>query len=181
MRKRRYKLRGRRVRQTAYHEAGHAVIALRLGRAVRRVTVVRDGESLGQVNYYRHGRDLKPMQELTSPRGDRNRRRVEMDVVINLAGALAVLRLGDPDDRFALMLGTNFDDANIRNSLSLLGYRLPPDARWWWDAEQRGRFPLLDACFRCTQQLLAQQWPQVVALAEALLVERSLSGRRVLR
>ena len=36
---------------TAYHEAGHAVVALALGRAVQRVSILPDRERLGQCEF----------------------------------------------------------------------------------------------------------------------------------
>ena len=43
------------LRATAYHEAGHAVVAVfqRYAPAIRRVTITRTGDCLGSVDHYR--------------------------------------------------------------------------------------------------------------------------------
>jgi ATP-dependent Zn protease len=42
----------REVVATAYHEAGHAVASWLLGRAVKAVSILPEGETLGRVTHY---------------------------------------------------------------------------------------------------------------------------------
>jgi plasmid stabilization system protein ParE len=61
---------------TAYHEAGHAVIALLLGRSVQRLSILPKLESLGRCEFQK-GRGLSASDWL------------ERDILISLAGLAA--------------------------------------------------------------------------------------------
>ena len=80
----------------AYHEAGHAVAACRLGVRVRFATIVPDGDLGGQVKI---GRE-KPSTWAAVSRGERwhpSRRRAERLVMFMQAGEVAQLRYNPPD------------------------------------------------------------------------------------
>lgn len=79
----------------AYHEAGHAVASTILGRGVRSVSIVGDGESGGRViNHRRGGKWIDRLEEAdyASSWGGfidgGTRRTVEVEIMILLAGGL---------------------------------------------------------------------------------------------
>src|SRR5262245_7709977 len=65
---------------TAYHEAGHAVIALALGRPVQHVSILPDRESLGLCEFGRSG--FRPAEDW-----------LEREALIALGGIAAGARL----------------------------------------------------------------------------------------
>jgi hypothetical protein len=69
------------LRETALHEAGHAVAAIVLGRSVEEVTVV---PSRGFLGHCRHTPVFSPSDSGTFGPGDRER--IEEEVIITLAG-----------------------------------------------------------------------------------------------
>src|SRR4051812_15984182 len=69
----------------AYHEAGHAVVAVLLGRHVLRVSIVPDDRSSGRVIF-------PPILADTSPQRADFRSVADRDAVIAIAGDLAVIR-----------------------------------------------------------------------------------------
>jgi ATP-dependent Zn protease len=73
---------------TAYHEAGHAVVALALGRPVHRVTVLPNRDRLGQCEF-RKGQ-YRPSDDW-----------LETEILISLAGMAAEARFTDAYDRAA--------------------------------------------------------------------------------
>jgi hypothetical protein len=86
-----------REEETAYHEAGHAVVALRLNRPLTCATIVPsgDGETLGHIS----GRKLSPQmreQYIGGPGCGRAGRRlrdvIEAEIVVLFAGGLAEAR-----------------------------------------------------------------------------------------
>ncbi len=68
-----------RVKATAYHEAGHAVVALALGRAVQRVSILPGRAWLGRCEFQK-GR-VRPSEDW-----------LEREILISLAGAAAEAR-----------------------------------------------------------------------------------------
>src|SRR5882762_5398168 len=64
---------------TAYHEAGHAVVALALGRTVHRVTILPEREHLGQCEFRKGG--LRPSEDW-----------LEREILIALGGIAAEAR-----------------------------------------------------------------------------------------
>lgn len=67
------------VTATAYHEAGHAVVALALGRAVQRVSILPGHAWLGRCEFQK-GR-VRPLEDW-----------LEREILISLAGAAAEAR-----------------------------------------------------------------------------------------
>jgi hypothetical protein len=83
----------------SYHEAGHAVASIILGRGVRSVSIVGDGESAGRViNHLRGAKWIDRLEEAdyASSWGGfidgRTRRMVEVEVMILLAGGLVQMK-----------------------------------------------------------------------------------------
>ena len=75
----------RTLEATAYHEAGHAVVALDLRRAVRYLTIVPEGGSLGHVANAKPPASFQP--DLNSDR--KTGAWIEREVMIGLAGLVA--------------------------------------------------------------------------------------------
>lgn len=67
---------------TAFHEAGHAVVAHALGRAFTRVSVIAEGDTLGRCSFRRPGPWFRPDERVDGA----TRRRLEERIMISLAG-----------------------------------------------------------------------------------------------
>jgi ATP-dependent Zn protease len=82
------------IKHTAYHEAGHAVMALRLGYEVGKVTIVRRQGVLGKAD----------IRKRTSPD----------DIKIDLAGQLAEALVNPSEEQ--IQLGASSDWRSVRRS-----------------------------------------------------------------
>jgi ATP-dependent Zn protease len=137
---------------TAYHEAGHAVVALALGRPVQRVTILADREHLGTCAF---GKAVfRPSEDW-----------LEREALIALAGLAA-------EARFTGVY--QFDGAaKDRRYVLELALQRTGDAR---KAERLERRLLAK-----TEHLLAQEeiWGAVTRLAAELLRAGTVSGRTV--
>ena len=69
-------------RSVAMHEAGHAVVAFKLGHAFRCISIVPDKDTLGRVHTAPPGHWFKPDRVLTV----RGQRLIERRIMIFLAG-----------------------------------------------------------------------------------------------
>jgi hypothetical protein len=134
----------------AYHEAGHAVAAYRLGVEVRSATILPDHDSAG---YVTHG-DLFCGHTLGSDRAV-----LERAIKISLAGPLAEARFSPGD----LLWGTRGD---YDCALGLARYL----------AGSLGEHELLHFLERQTRALLDCYWGDVERVARALLEQDELSG-----
>jgi plasmid stabilization system protein ParE len=134
---------------TAYHEAGHAVIALALDRPVHRVSVLPNRERLGQCEF-RKG--------VTRPSDDW----IEREVLIALAGLAA-------EARHTGTYGFEEADRDLRYVRRLILQRSSPR-----QAERLERRMLSKV-----EHLLADEghWRAVVAIAAELLKLGTISGR----
>jgi hypothetical protein len=185
---RRYKLRGKLARCTAYHEAGHAVTNTLLGRAVRYVTIVPANGLRGHTQEYL-SRGFKPAHELARPRSDRLRRQAEVEIMGSVAGPLAEARLRlegkDPevdeiDEWIDVVQGACSDLDKIETHVSILGFGLMPEFWFWGDDDVLEEFnPLMHCLRRRTEELLEDNWATVTTVAEMLLVEHTLNARRI--
>lgn len=93
----------KRLLATAYHEAGHAVAARRLGQGVTGISIVPDSESRGRTTGHKRSIDASrrffaQLEEADYDAGwggsikGRLRRRVERTVMVLLAGGMAEMR-----------------------------------------------------------------------------------------
>jgi ATP-dependent Zn protease len=136
---------------TAYHEAGHAVIALRLGYEIGKVTIKRRYTFLGSAE----------IRNRTSPD----------DIRINLAGPLAE-GLVNPNDE-DIQLGSLSDWRNARRSarefveLGFIG-------------DREGGI-LIEELLQETRALVRRDRKAIAAVAEALLNRKTLSGDDIRR
>jgi ATP-dependent Zn protease len=149
---------------TAHHEAGHAVAALTYRRSLTRVSIEADGHSLGRV-------DHRPQRVVVPVRGEVSasvRRAVNADIVVAWAGPLAEERVVGSYDHVTAEhdLDRMFDQAmvvTLDHAQEALAY-----VEWLrWRTVRLLREPGI--------------WPQVEAVAAALLEERTLSGPAVAR
>jgi ATP-dependent Zn protease len=135
--------------RTAYHEAGHAVVALALDRPVHRVSVLPNAERLGQCEF-RKGIQ-RPSEDW-----------VEIEVLISLAGMVAEARITGSYD-------TGGADRDLRYVRKLTLMR----------ASDRAVDRLERRLLAKTENLLAdeQLWQAVEWIAKELLIHGQISGR----
>ena len=107
------------LRATAYHEAGHAVIAVLLDVGFEKVTINGDERAAGRIIY------VNPEPEIREARGggDRDDPRVKQSaknaLIVTLAGAIAQRRFSPRSDwRF----GSTVDQKNVTDRIADLGY-----------------------------------------------------------
>jgi len=134
------------LKHTAYHEAGHAVMALRLGYEVRKVTIVRRQGVLGKAE----------IRNRTSPD----------DIRIDLAGALAEALVNPNDEQ--IQLGALSDWRNVRRSTRefvALGFI----------GDQEGDI-LIEELLQETRALVRRDKAAITKVAEALLEHKTLTG-----
>jgi nucleoside-diphosphate-sugar epimerase len=144
---------------TAYHEAGHAVVAFALRRAVVGVSIVPDGDSNGRLV----NRKLPDTFSHDVNNDGRTRWFVEREIMVFLAGGLALEKL--QGHRRAL-----HDGEDRRRAINPAGYVCS-------DEEEIGAYL---AWLGARTKLLLNQpwnWRAVADLARALLEHRELSGR----
>jgi len=137
---------------TAYHEAGHAIVAVALGKPVAKVTIERNSMRLGQC-------------QMSHRRGQPVKDELEVQMMILLAGVVAEARFTG---------AYNWDGARQ----DMIGIRRLSPTRAGSDAQaERIQQKLLSK----TDHLLDQtgHWESVVAIVEELKKTKSLSGRAV--
>jgi hypothetical protein len=152
-------------RATAYHEAGHAVVAQALGRAVKSVTIVGDDEVTGRCIHPPVGDWFRPNIKVDG----RARRLTDTTIMSSWAGTLAQEREGSSTAEELEAEAANDRDGLVDLALRFTGgnvYETDSYIEWL----RRRTVGLLDRF---------DIWPAIEAVAEALLVERTLSGRRV--
>ena len=150
----------RALEATAYHEAGHAVVAVEMGRPIRRVTIVADRrrKMLGRCEQAHWPRWFPP----ESWRDARTRNFIEGQVLIDFAGGIAEARFKGSKRR----LGAHGDRSH---ALTLLG---------WLSASQKECAAYAAWLYARAENLLAQGyvWRMVEAVAAELLRKGTLSG-----
>jgi cell division protease FtsH len=139
-------------RHVAYHEAGHAVVALRLGYEVGKVSIVPRQGVLGRA---------KVLPQSPSPD----------DIRIDLAGPLAEALVNPFDEK--IQLGSRSDWRNIRRSTRefvALGFINGRE----WDI-------LIDELLRETRALVRRDRKAIASVAAALLERKTLTGDDIKR
>ena len=140
-----------RLKHTAYHEAGHAVVAFRLGYEVGKVTIKRRQGVLGRAD----------IRNRTSPG----------DIKINLAGALAEALVNPSDEQ--IQLGAHSDWRNTRRSVRefvALGF-----------INGRERGILIEELLQETRALVRRDAGAIARVAAALLEHETLTGDDIKR
>lgn len=135
---------------TAYHEAGHAVVALSLGRTVEKVTIVRNSLRLGSVQF-------------GSRRKGRRQDAFETEAMILLAGLLSESRVTGRMN----WAGAGQDMLNLQRMICM---RVGTDK-----AGERLQRRLMDKTEHWLEQ--PEIWAAVELIAQQLLQQGMLSGR----
>jgi ATP-dependent Zn protease len=138
--------------RTAFHEAGHALLAFAVNHELGRVTIQRRGDRLGHVLSY-------TVKLARMPSIERYEKAVYHRMAVSLAGPLAEARLF----QMAAPNRDNNDYDEARSNAALVT-KAPGN--------------LIAQCEIWTGSLLAAGWPQVKALADTLLIDRTIDGKR---
>jgi cell division protease FtsH len=159
-------------RETAYHEAGHAVAAryLRPSYRISKATIIRRGHALGYVQQ-------KPLEERTSMYA----RWIETQIMVSVAGHvvenkfLDTLSTGPSSDlqsatNSALLYVTRFGMGPTKVIAPLVPNQLPP-APYVVAAHE-----MLDDLYAETERLLREKEPAIHHLAKALIERDELIG-----
>jgi len=159
-------------RETAYHEAGHAVAAryLRPSYRISKATIIRRGHALGYVQQ-------KPLEERTSMYA----RWIETQIMVSLAGHVVENRFLD-----TLSTGPSSDLQNATNSAVSYVARFAMGPTKLIAPVQPGQFPpapfvvaaheMLDELYAETERLLREKEPAIHHLAKALIERDELIG-----
>ena len=150
----------KRLKATAYHEAGHAYVAWRLGFYVQRATVIPQDDVTGSVERENPLRGI----DLSIDGSARVAVRAEKAIMISLAGPEAERRsnpkgyrrshcTADHDCAADLALSLCCDGEIATAYLRYLGLR--------------------------TRAMIERGWPRIGALADVLLEHRALSGLQI--
>jgi hypothetical protein len=155
----------RRVQIAAYHEAGHAVMAVLTRTPLRDTTIVASllGASSGATRLIANGRVSKKFAERVKL-GPRELRQVLRRACFDVAGEMAARRFARRSWR---TLHSRSDLANISRLLDSLGL-----------SEARLN-ALAEAIVAEADSLIAANWPRVEAVAAELLKRGTLSGAQV--
>jgi hypothetical protein len=156
---------GGRLKATAYHEAGHAVVAWKLGIAFKKVTIVREGDAAGHVKYRAKAvpfriRAALEFGTLTDRQQAWAQWWAERHAVHCLAGMVAQRKFSPRSVR-------NYHDEGDRESALTGLERLVPEEDlllYWRIMRNRAR------------RLIDRYWEAVEALAQELLKRMTLTG-----
>jgi hypothetical protein len=157
----------RRNEIAAYHEAGHAVMAVLTRTPLRDTTIVssRLGASSGATRLVGNGRGrVKVATKMKS--GTRGRQQVMHRACFDVAGEIAQRRFAPGSWR---TMHSRSDLANISRLLDTLGL-----------SEERLKM-LAKAIVSRTYQLIQANWSSVEAVASELLERKTLTGAQVRR
>ncbi len=147
------------ITETAYHEAGHAVVAVLLKLPFKRVTIVpcRDQELLGRLELDGRPEDgRKPSRELVER------------LVLDVSGPIAAIIWGEK--RRGASLQNLSEILEVQGICEKLRHLMPEKV----DADALVK--VLDY----SKKILDLHWTEVRLIANALLKERTLSKQRVL-
>jgi ATP-dependent Zn protease len=149
---------------TAYHEAGHAVVGAAGGRAPIFVTIIPDGGAAGKNEFPKDGRP-----EFKSHFGDSPEKRayIETRILIEVAGTIA------HDLRFPER-GHDAGDANDERCARAL---IEENAGW----ADNDRDSYLEQLKKTARGLLQANWPWVEAVARALIERKTISTEEVMK
>jgi Peptidase family M41 len=145
---------------TAYHEAGHAVLAYSLGRAFTRVSIAADGHTLGRCSFRRPGDWFRPDLRIDGA----TRRRLEERIMISLGGPESEARYTG-----------RYDEEGAQEDLE----RAIDHACFMTDDEAEASAYVVWLRLRTLNLMRRSEfWPGVTALAHALLSHEEIGYRR---
>ena len=150
----------RKLQATAYHEAGHAVVSLELGRGFKSVSIEPDDNSLGRIQNTVLPEWFSPDLNLD----DRHKKWIEREVLIFLAGIAA-------EHRFAGQNNWKGSGSDFHSAINLASCMFEGSVLEKYVAFMLER----------TRAMISHPrvWVQIQAVAEALLEHRVLSKKRV--
>lgn len=153
------KRRGISIKRTAYHEAGHAVMAYNLRLRIRHATIIPEEEYLGRVKHSAGG-SIHPEWES----GPTTRTEIERRAIVALSGNVAEYLL--TGRRY--MVGSEGDYQTVVNLLSYLA-----------GPEETGKY--IEWLWYRTKGILAIDywWLAIQRLAEELLKHHYLKSKRI--
>jgi len=153
---------------TAYHEAGHVVVAWHFGLLGSRDATILKGKdgSLGHAHVNFGGRIPRRVLREGRVKNERQRQIIERQVILSLAGFQAE-RMFNNCARRSKSCGS--DDPEVIELLELIV----------WDEEEMGHY--VDFLETRTRNILRRYWPEVRAVARALLVQKRLSRAEILK
>lgn len=149
-----------RLRLTAYHEAGHAVMAQLCGQHITEVEIIGDEELSGSVQSLRFAEEQATEQDQSIPTAP-----IERRLLCIVAGMVAEALISGQrtwDE------GAEDLDVAVRLAMQVVG-----------DCERV--LPFLQVVQEHTEDLLRRNWPAVEALAGVLMERRRLTGEEVRR
>ncbi len=156
----------KRLEVTAYHEAGHVVLAYLARRRVREVTIIPDVAqgSLGHCKLWRHPSSFQPGVEASEPRA---LRRIERAILVNVAGSVAE----------AIFTGRHshiYASGDMEYAVGLAEYTAG-------DPDEAGAY--VGWLYTRARNILrhSDYWRAVQALAVALVEHRRLGARQTYR
>jgi hypothetical protein len=147
------------LKVVAYHEAGHAVVAIGLGRVFTSVSIISTHESHGVTRFEPPPNWYDPVGKID----DRHRLFIEREVLIELAGDAAVLRFKGRRN----WLGARSDNESAVDQASYLFGGKVLQAYMAFMRERALATVVAEHC-----------WIQIEALAATLVEERELTGDR---
>lgn len=145
---------------TAYHEAGHAVMAQLCGQQVTEVEIVGDTEHTGSVRSLRFPEEHSTEQDPSIPTAP-----IERRLLCTVAGMVAEAMVSGHRNWDE---GSEDLDTAVRLAMQVVG-----------DCERV--LPFLQMVGDHTEDLLRGSWPAVEALAGALMDRRRMTGEEVRR
>jgi ATP-dependent Zn protease len=147
--------------KTAYHEAGHAVVALRLRQPVKRVSILPDETGLGRVTFSGFQKLIEAVNN--GDDGPREERRAQRIIMLVFAGHLATEKLCGRS--MALRQAGAHGDYSKAYQLAHAFRSFETADDWTTSLSEE------------TRRLLDRYWPAVKALAKALLKRNAITGR----
>ena len=147
------------LKKIAYHEAGHAVIALHLDLGIKRVSIKPEGMFMGTVS---HKRPFKLEEERIKVGIVKTRLKMEDNALCSLAGPHAQKRFNSTGCGRRQLINT--DHINVYKNIEFLF----PDEH------------IMDTYFKFlnawSKFLVDRYWDQIEAVAQHLLEKETISG-----
>jgi len=154
-------------RRTAIHEAAHVVASIRKGRSFISVTIEPTEDSRGCVRYRRTPHGVFGEDESFSPA---RARAIEDSVVASLAGGIGERLAASQEGGRVRRASFQADREHGEWLLTRLNGGSVRQAR-----------AHLQLCEVRAEELVSTNWPAILALADVLLSERTMSYERVLQ
>ena len=148
-----------RLRATAHHEAGHAVMAWWLNLPFRRVTIKPEGDSLGHLLHNKLPKRFNPEIE----KSNRVRLLAERHIIASFSGQLAEAKHAGRSPRY----GMHSDN------------RFAVDMATFFCGSTETTEAYLRFCFFSSRDLVIRWWSLIEAVATELLKRETLTSKEV--